>query len=104
PGRRSSVGRRLSGRDRSQLSPAAHPSHQPFHMLDGRLRQDAVTEIEDMRSRLESLDDTLDVLVETGAAGDQRQRVEIALQGIAFGQSGDGDPWLDAGVEADPVD
>src|SRR5208282_6044260 len=104
PARRSSAGRRPSGRDRSQLSSAAHPSHQAFHMLEGRLRQDAMAEIEDMRAGLESLEDALDVLVETGAAGDQRQRVEIALQGEAFGQRGDGDPWLDARVEADRVD
>ena len=58
-----------------------------------------MAEIEDMRARLKTLEDALDVLVETGAAGNQRQRVEIALQGVAFGQRGDGDPWLDAGVE-----
>ena len=60
-------------------------------MLEGRFRQDAMTEIEDMRAGLESLEDALDVLVESGSAGDQRQRVEIALQGVAFGQRRDGD-------------
>src|SRR5208282_5612773 len=104
PARRSGAGRRPSGQNRSYLPPAAHPSHQALDMLDRRLRQDAMAEIEDMRAGLESLEDALDVLVETGSAGDQRQRVEIALQGIAFGQRGDGDPRLDAGVEADRVD
>src|SRR5271166_6131143 len=49
-------------------------------MLDRRLRQDAVAKIENMRACPESFEHAIDALIESSAARDQRQRIEIALQ------------------------
>ncbi len=46
----------------------------------------------------------LDLLVEAASAGDQRQRIEIALKRQPFRQSGNGGFRVSGGVEADRVD
>ena len=48
-------------------------------MGDRRFRQDAVAEIENERSLRQGLDDRVDRAVERRAAGEKRQRIEIAL-------------------------
>ena len=63
-----------------------------------------MAEIEDMGAGREALEDAVDLRVEPRAAGDQRQRIEIALQREPLGQGGDGGPRLDRRVEADRVD
>ena len=72
-------------------------------MLDRRLGQDAVTEIEDMGARSEAAPDPLDFLVEAPSARDQRQRIEIALEREPLGQSGDSGSGVGGGVEANRV-
>ena len=49
-----------------------------------------MAEIEDMGAALEAAQHALDLLVEAPSAGDQRQRIEIALKRQPLGQSGDG--------------
>ena len=70
-------------------------------MFDRCLGQDTVAEIENVGSVSESLEHALDTFIESGAARDQRQRIEIALQRNPFGQSLDRYAGLDRGVEAD---
>src|SRR5690242_4999080 len=48
-------------------------------MRDRRLRQDAVAEVEDERTAGKSLHHRVDLTVERGAPGQQRQRIYIAL-------------------------
>ena len=48
-------------------------------MRDRRFRQDAVSEIENVRRTTESLSDSPDAIFERAAAGNERQRIEITL-------------------------
>src|SRR5262249_43759060 len=52
-------------------------------VCDGRLRQDAVSQVEDKRALREYLENAVDRAVERSAAGDQRQRIEVALHRYA---------------------
>ena len=64
-----------------------------------------MAEIENMGAgRGEPLEDALDLLVEARSAGDERQRIEIALQREPPGQGGVGGLRFDGRVEADRVD
>ena len=58
----------------------SHPLDQPLDMLDRRVRRDAMAEIEDMRPAAHRREDRVDAVVERLAAGDEAQRIEIALQ------------------------
>src|SRR6186997_1945387 len=57
------------------------PAQRLFDMRNWRFRQDAVTEIEDERPRPEVFQNFVNGAIERGAAGEQDQRVEIALHG-----------------------
>ena len=70
-------------------------------MLDRRLRQDAVAEVENVGPPLEVLKHAIDSLVEARAARRQGERIEVALQSDRDGQRGDGGPRFDRSVEAD---
>src|ERR1700730_92951 len=59
----------------------AHPCDQTFHMGDGRVRQDAVAKVEDEWVRSERFEDGIDRMIERRTAGEQYQRIEIALNG-----------------------
>ena len=72
-------------------------------MLDRRLGQDAVTEIEDMGAALKAAPDPLDLLVEAPSPRDQREGIEIALERQPVGQSSDSGSGVGGGVEADRV-
>ena len=72
-------------------------------MLDRRLGQDAVTEIEDVGAGLEAALDPLDLLVEAPSPSDQREGIEIALERQPLGQSSDSGSGVGGGVEADRV-
>jgi hypothetical protein len=64
-----------------------------------------VAEIENMGAgRDEPIEDALDLVVEARSAGDERQRIEVALQREPPGQGGVGGLRLDRRVEADRVD
>src|SRR5205814_5508948 len=58
-----------------------HQCDQLLDMGDRRIRKDSMPEIEDVRSAGESVKDSPRRLVELSAAGEQGQRVEIALHG-----------------------
>src|SRR5258705_7959029 len=62
----------------ADLTPA-HPFEHLLHMRDRGLRQDAVAEIEDERSLGKRLKDVIHSTIERGAAGKQRQWIEISL-------------------------
>src|SRR5258708_5771388 len=66
----------------SGLSPA-HVREHTLHMRDRGLRHDAVAEIEDKRPIRKCLEYLVDGAVERGTAGDQHQRIEVALHGDA---------------------
>src|SRR5580704_1061326 len=59
----------------------ADPRDQTFHMSDGRVRQDAVTKVENKRALPERFEDGVDPTIQRRSAGKQRQRIEIALNG-----------------------
>src|SRR5580704_14980947 len=59
----------------------AYPRDQTFHMRDGRVRQDAVAKVEDERVTSERFEDDIDRMIERRSAGEQHQRIEIALNG-----------------------
>ena len=52
-------------------------------MLHRRIRRHAVTEVEDERAVRQRLDDRIDSLVQSSAAGNQPHRIEIALHALA---------------------
>src|SRR6185437_5703255 len=64
-------------------------------MRDRRLGQDAVPEVEDEASARKRLKHRIDRTVERAAAGEQHQRIEIALHGP---------PALDLIASEDPID
>ena len=80
------------------------PPQRLLDMRDRRLRQDAVAEIEDQRALGEVLQDVVDRAVERGAAGEQHQRVEIALHGDAALHVRAHERRLRGPVDADRVD
>src|SRR5580692_591426 len=57
----------------------ANPRDQTFHMSDGRVRQDAVTKVENKRALPERFEDGVDPTIQRRSASKQRQRIEIAL-------------------------
>src|ERR1700686_3651952 len=59
----------------------AYPRDQTFHMRDGRVRQDAVAKVEDERVTSERFEDDIDRMIERRSAGEQHQRIVIALNG-----------------------
>src|ERR1700726_636405 len=59
----------------------ANPRDQTFHMGDGRVRQDAVAKVENKRALPERFEDSVDRMIERCSAGEQHQRIEIALNG-----------------------
>ena len=63
-----------------RLLPPPHPLDQPLDMLDRRVRRDAMAEIEDVRAAAHRGKDRVDALVERLPAGDEAERIEIALQ------------------------
>ncbi len=85
-------------------SPAAHALEHLLDMRDRRLRQDAVAEIEDEWAARQRRQDVVDVAVERRAAGEQRQRIEIALHRHARLELLARERAVDRPVEADRVD
>ena len=80
---------------------AAHARDKALDVVDRRLRQNAVAEIEDVRAPGEAGKDVLNRLVERPAAGDQRQWIEVALEGEPRRQQARGDVRVDGRVKAD---
>ena len=81
----SSAAGRCDGRRIATLSPLIRP-HPLDHLLDMRdrgFRLDAVAEVEDQPAAGEIRQHVVDRAIERSAAGDQRQRIEIALNGDA---------------------
>ena len=58
---------------------ASHAPDQMFDMGYGRVGHDTMAEIEDMGPFGESCKDAIDRSVKSRAAGDQRERIKIAL-------------------------
>src|SRR4051794_1111748 len=56
-----------------------HPPQHPLHMRDRGFRQDAVAQIEDEGFCGERLEHLVDRAIERAAAGQQGERIEIAL-------------------------
>src|ERR1700720_3913943 len=59
----------------------ANPRDQAVHMGDGRVRQDAVAKVENKRVSPERFEDGVNPTIERRSAGEQHQRIEIALNG-----------------------
>src|ERR1700685_1885399 len=59
----------------------ANPRDQTFHMADWRFRQDAVAKVENERVSSERFEDGVGRAIERRSAGEQHQRIEIALNG-----------------------
>src|SRR3954451_17392066 len=70
-------------------------------MSDRRVLQDAVPEIEDVRAVSEGVKDALDCGPHRLSAGDQRQRVEIALERKVLRQFLGGPGRIDGFVKAE---
>src|SRR6202166_2294630 len=60
---------------------AANPCDQAFHMGNRRVRQDAVTKVENKRAPSERFEDGLDRMIECHSTGEQYQRIKITLDG-----------------------
>jgi hypothetical protein len=88
----------------ASLAGRARPQQQLLDMRDRRVGQDAVAEIEHMRALGESGKDPVDRGVERRAAGDQRERIEIALHRQVRGQRGMRPDRIDGLVDADRID
>lgn len=58
---------------------ALHQANQPLHVLDRRLGQDAVPEVENMRTVPEFGQDQPHPRIEFSAADSQQYRIQIAL-------------------------
>src|SRR5580693_6998011 len=59
----------------------ANPRDQTLHMGNRGIRRDAVAEVENERLWSERFEDGIGRTIECGSAGEQRQRIEIALNG-----------------------
>src|SRR5580700_6405466 len=59
----------------------ANPCDQALHMTDGGVRQDAVAKVENERVSPERFENGVGRTIERRTAGEQRQRIEIALNG-----------------------
>src|SRR5207253_6009285 len=103
--RRAASGARTQAvlRFRSRLFPS-HPFQHAFHMRDRRLREDAVPEVEDKRPAGKRLQYHINRAVERRPAGDQYQRIEIALHWKAALDLVAGKDPIDHPVETDRVD
>src|SRR5215468_9640597 len=75
-----------------------------LHMCDRRLRQDAVSEIEDEGPLGKRLKYVIDRAVERGAAGEQHQRVEVSLHRHAPLDLISRKSRIDGPIEADGID
>jgi len=73
-------------------------------MLDRRILEDAVPEIEDVRAAGEGVKDSCDSRLQFLASGDQRKRIEIALQREVVREFLRGPQRVDGLVEADRID
>ena len=89
---------------RVSVLPAQPRLQHLLDMRDRRLRQDAVAEIEDERPAGERLQYRIDGAVERLAAGQQRQRIEIALHRPAALDAARARIKIDHPVEADRID
>src|SRR3954453_2063037 len=65
---------------RTSLLRAPHLRDHRLDMIDRRLRHDAVAEVEDVRAAAGGAQDRVDAVPERIAAGDERQRIEVALR------------------------
>jgi hypothetical protein len=63
------------------LTRLPNPTHQSFDVGDRRLRQNAMAKVEDQRPCPKRPNDVVDRIVEPLAAGNQGERIEIALYG-----------------------
>ena len=93
-------------RCRTRLSPCIRP-HPLQHLLDMRdrgFRLDAVAEIEDQPALRVIRQHVVDRAIERGAAGDQRQRIEIALHRDAVLHALADQRRLGRPVDADGID
>ena len=75
-----------------------------FDMGDRRVGHDTMAEIEDMGARPESRKDAIDRNIKRFTAGDERERVEIALHWQMWRQRGIGPSGIDRLVESDRID
>jgi hypothetical protein len=62
-----------------------HQSDQLFDMSDRRILQDSVPEVEDVWTLGESVKGSPDRALQRVSAGEERQRIDIALDGEAPG-------------------
>src|SRR5256885_5256048 len=85
------------------LCPAYACKH-PLHMCDRRLRQDAVSEIEDEGPLGKRLEYVIDRAVERAAAGEQHQRVEVSLHRHATLDLVTRKSGIDRPIETDGID
>src|SRR5215218_1187355 len=65
---------------RTNLLCAPHLRDHRLDMIDRRLRDDPVAEVEDVRAAAGGAQDRVDAVPERIAAGDERQRIEVALR------------------------
>src|SRR6266566_6356840 len=81
-----------------------HARKHLLHMCDRRLRQDAVSEIEDEGPLGKRLQYVIDRAVERAAAGEQHQRVEVSLHRHATLDLVTRKSEIDRPIEADGID
>src|SRR3712207_8960972 len=88
---------------RYSMSGPPHPGDELRHVVDRRLRQDAVAEVEDVRPALNTGQDMVDALRQRIAAGDQRQRVEVPLRGYGGRKPGEHLGRVEGPVEGEGI-
>ena len=88
---------------RTNLLRAPHLRDHRLDMIDRRLRHDAVAEIEDVRAAAGGAQDRVDAVPERIAAGDERQRIEVALRREPLRKLGQEQVRLERPVERDRV-
>ncbi len=81
-----------------------HKLHQRRHMLHRRLRQNAVPQVEDMSGATAGpLQHICGPAFDLGEGGEQRYRVQVALDGDVVAQPAPGIVQVDAPIDADYI-
>src|SRR5262249_52368142 len=86
------------------VASAPHAPHHLLDMGDRSFRQNAVAEVEDQPALRVVRQHIVDRAIERRAAGDQRQRIEIALDGDARLHALADEGRLGSPVDADSID
>src|SRR5262249_43201557 len=81
----------------------AYPRHHPLDMRDRRLGKDPMAEIEDEGAVGEGLEHGVDRAIERRPAGQERERIEVALNGDATLDMLARKRPVDAPIEADRI-